>query len=490
MRRVPGLRRLRAPQSFLDRAARPARVVFVFLDFGEGGAQRGALEAMRRLDRRRFEPVLLCVRRRGALVDAAVEAGAVVRLLGRMERARDPRAVTAIAAALRELRADAVIVQHYSRVLPYALAASRVAGVPQSIVQHQGHRPPRGRARRAAERVLRPGLRYLAISAATAAALRADGAPAADIALVPHGVDLLRFAPRDRATARADLELERDRPIVLVPARLDPVKGHADLLAALPALRERVPDVLVVCVGDGPLRRTLPALARAAGLAEAVRFVGHRKDMPRWLAACDLVCLPSRAEGLSLALLEAHAAGRASIASAVGGIPEVIVDRKTGLLVPPRSSALLASALASLLEHPDGCAVLARAARQRAEAHFSADTSARRLEDALAGWLAAAGRPVPDRKPNRSLASMGAGRDAGATGGDGNGNVGRDGAADGRVDTRGDHGGGHSEGRLNQADNDTGDHSASRGEYGGIHSDGRVSHDDDHGGSDFIQRKS
>jgi glycosyltransferase involved in cell wall biosynthesis len=376
-------------------AERPVPLVYVFLDFGDGGAQRVTLTELRLLDRRRFAPSLLALRGEGALLDRARALDVPVRTLGRLTRPRDATALSAVADALRSSRAQVVIGQHYSRSLPYLLAAARLAHAPLRIVRHHGHAPPAGAGRRLADRLLQRGAAHLAVSEADTRALLESGLPRDAVALVRHGVDLSCYAPGDSHAARIALGLPADRPIVLLPARLSPIKGHMDLLAALPLLLAHVPDVLVLCCGEGPLRATLPAVASSAGLAGAVRFVGRRDDLPLWLAACDLVCLPSHDEGLPLALLEAHAAGRAVVASAVGGVPEVVAEGRTGLLVPPRNPGALATALATVLGDSTMRRAMGQAARARAAARFDERVAVRGLEDRLAAWLAARGVAVP-----------------------------------------------------------------------------------------------
>jgi glycosyltransferase involved in cell wall biosynthesis len=179
-----------------------------------------------------------------------------------------------------------------------------------------------------------------------------------------------------------------------VSARLVPRKGHADLLAAMPALVRRVPDVLVLAAGGGPLGHVLPALAEASGLAGHVRFLGHRADVPDLLAASDVVVLPSRVEGLPLAVLEALAAGRPVVATRVGGVAEAVDDGVTGRLVPPRAPAELAAAVGELLTDDGRRAAMALAARTVAEARFGADGATRRLEAAYDRWLEEMGQPV------------------------------------------------------------------------------------------------
>jgi L-malate glycosyltransferase len=194
---------------------------------------------------------------------------------------------------------------------------------------------------------------------------------------------------------------------VLVPARLHPMKGHVDLLAALVTLRRHVPDVLVVCAGDGPLRAVLPALAQAAGLADNVRFLGQRSDMPALLGACDVVALPSHIEGLPSVIMEAFAAERAVVATDVGGVPEIVEDDATGWLVPPRVPHDLADALADALVHPTVRAARAARARQVVLDRFQAPDGARHLQAVYDRWMAETDGPRRRTVPAASAASSG-----------------------------------------------------------------------------------
>jgi glycosyltransferase involved in cell wall biosynthesis len=369
----------------------PVQLLYAFLDLQDGGAQRLTLAACRHLDRERFHPGVLCLRGGGALVSAAVRQGLPVHELHRLCRRRDWRAVPATARWLRAVGAQIVHVALYSRASPYARAA----------VAHEWCRPrPPAPARRLADRVLRPGTVFVAASQALRAELLASGLPEERVALVYSGIQTEAFAPGDRAAARAAAGLPPGRPMVLVPARLHPMKGHVDLLAALPYVRRRVPGVLVLCAGDGPLRDALPALAAAAGLDEHVVFAGQRHDMDRLLAACDVVALPSRVEGLPSAMLEALCAARPVVAAAVGGVPEVMAGGVGGWTVPPRSPDALAEALVSALSAPAEAAARARSGRAVVLERFRADQAARRLEAVYEHWLTRpAARPATETSP-------------------------------------------------------------------------------------------
>jgi glycosyltransferase involved in cell wall biosynthesis len=179
------------------------------------------------------------------------------------------------------------------------------------------------------------------------------------------------------------------RPLVLTPARLNAQKGHDALLEAIVA----VPDALFLLAGDGPDRERLEARAAELGVAERVRFLGRREDVPQLLAACDVFALPSLYDGSSLAVLEAMAAGRAVVSSAIGGTAELIEDGETGLLVPPGDPAALATALRRLIGDEELRSRIADRGRQRVETDFSRQAMAAKVERVYRGVLDGEPRP-------------------------------------------------------------------------------------------------
>lgn len=371
----------------LAREPRARRVVWGFLDFGEGGAQRATLLTLRHLSRERFAPALLLARGGGALEHRARASGVPVVACGRLRRPWDGGAPAALGAALAALAPAALEVPLYSRASPYLRLAALRAGVPL-VVAHEWERGAApGLARRLVDRLLRPTTRFLSVSQHHARRLVDSGVPAERVAVVRNGIEVERFAAGDRAAARASLALADGVPLLLVPARLHPAKGHRDLLAALPEIRRSHPGVQVRFAGDGPERAALERLAREADLDGAVRCLGHREDLPDLLAASDLIVLPSRAEGLPAALLEALAAGRAVVATAVGGVPEAIQDGRQGRLVPPAAPAPLAAAIVELLGSAAARAELGGAGQARVRRHYRVESATRRLEAVLETWL-------------------------------------------------------------------------------------------------------
>jgi teichuronic acid biosynthesis glycosyltransferase TuaC len=206
------------------------------------------------------------------------------------------------------------------------------------------------------ERVLPRARGVVVVSQRLGRAARELGVPADRVHVVYNGVDRERFKPEDKRAARRRVGLPEDGEVVVAVGHLAEHKGTRDLLRALPALEARRPGVIVAFVGDGPLAREVAHQAEHGGVghgrALAIGRVRH-DEVPDWMAAADVVCLPSWDEGMPNVVREAHAAGRPVVATDVGGIPEAIFDPRLGRLVPPRQPEALAEALArTFIEGP------------------------------------------------------------------------------------------------------------------------------------------
>jgi len=216
--------------------------------------------------------------------------------------------------------------------------------------------------------------RYIAVSEANARYLVSEKRiPPAKIEVIPNGVDLSRFVARSDGAPELKSSLAfgpQDRLLVVL-GRLEPQKGHAVLLNALPAVRAQFPNVHVLCLGDGRLKPDLLRQARGLGIEGSVHFVGYQKNVADWLALSEFTVLPSFYEGLPLVAIESLAAGRTMVATAVDGTPEVVLHEKTGLTVPPGDPAALAGAICRLLREPDLRASLAAAGEKWVRQNFS-----------------------------------------------------------------------------------------------------------------------
>jgi len=339
----------------------PFSVAFLDSNRDWGGGQAWAVATAERLVARGHR-VALVGKEGSALVERARARG-LDALAGRLSYARASR----LAQVLRE-RGTRGIVANAGRDVRLGALLARLSGA--RLAQRRGLlRPLRGDPLTRA--LYRGPVRRVVANCEAIRRVMTASAPWADPArfrVIPNAVE--PAAPRDRTEARARLGLPPTAPIAGVLARLAPMKGHAGLLAAWGAVRERLPEACLVVAGEGELEAELRA--KAAPLGGAVRWFGFRDDPADVLAALDLLVVPSaRDEGASNALLEAMAAGRPAVVTRVGGLPELCEDGETGIVVPPADSPALAAAAVDLLGDPERLQRAGEAARMRASRRFS-----------------------------------------------------------------------------------------------------------------------
>ncbi|MFN2114728.1 MAG: glycosyltransferase family 4 protein [Anaerolineae bacterium] len=229
--------------------------------------------------------------------------------------------------------------------------------------------------------LLRLADRVITVSRDQRRSLLARGLDRRRVVLIPNVIDAASYsaAAAERNAARASLGLSRDAPVVLTVGRLTEQKGLDDLLSALVTVREARPDARLLIAGDGPDRESLEQQARGQGLGGTVTFLGYRDDVPSLLAASDVFALASRAEGLPMALLEAMALGVPAAVTAVGGVPDVVRDGVTGLLVPPGDPDALAHRVLELIGDAEMARSIGAAAQQSVRRSYAPDHAARLL---------------------------------------------------------------------------------------------------------------
>jgi teichuronic acid biosynthesis glycosyltransferase TuaC len=251
---------------------------------------------------------------------------------------------------------------HAQMLVPDGWAAARMGASLRVPVVATAHRadvldvPARGAASRAqvAEAVESID-QVCAVSAAIGRAAEDLATPRRPVQVVPNGADTTVFTPRPMAEARSRLGLPADGPIVTYVGKLVPRKGVDTLIEAMGLLARRDGGApLLVAGGIGPMREGLERRAAELGVADRVRFVGKiaHDDVGWWMSAGDVFVLPSLSEGLPTVVCEAMNCGRAVVATAVDGTPEIVRDGETGLLVPPRDAGALADALGRVLGEP------------------------------------------------------------------------------------------------------------------------------------------
>jgi glycosyltransferase involved in cell wall biosynthesis len=214
------------------------------------------------------------------------------------------------------------------------------------------------------------------------------GLSARRVTAIQNAIDCAYFsAPEQRDPCRSELGLPPESHVIGYAGRIDRVKRLDLLLEGFSAAVAHHPQARLLIIGEGGQRSKLEALAASLGISDAVIWTGFRQDMPRLLAAMDLYVQTSVNEGLSLSILEAMAAGKAVIATDVGGAQEVLAHQVTGILIPPGSSPAIAAATVDLLDHPEKRAALAQAARDHVVQSFGVERMVegyRRVYEALA----------------------------------------------------------------------------------------------------------
>jgi glycosyltransferase involved in cell wall biosynthesis len=373
-----------------------AQSIFFYTDSRVlGGAENAMFMLLASLDREEWAPTLLLedapevapLRERAAALEVPVRLVAPMPL-----GLTGARRVPAFARLLRRER-PRVFHAHMSSPVAckWGLAAAVLARVPAVLgtVQVGAYEPPNRSAYWQLRGLARGVDRYLAVSREIAAELTGKlGWPAEKVEVVYNAVDTERAVVEAPPGLREQLGGGETRPLVLTPARLNPQKGHRVLLEAI----VEVPEALFLLAGDGPERASLEAEAERLGVADRVRFLGRREDVPQLLAACDVFALPSLYEGSSLAVLEAMAARIPVVSSAIGGTEELIEDGRDGLLVPPGDAEALAVALRRALGDEELRKSLAARARERVDADLTREQMASRVTAAYRELLSSSGR--------------------------------------------------------------------------------------------------
>lgn len=324
-----------------------------------------------------------------------------------IEEADDEAAVRELAAYLRREEID-LLHAHMYRAEVIGTRAALAAGTPvvMATVHSSRVRSPQDVATLAA---LTPAMdRLIVPSAAIEAKVRQEGRGAAAFAVIPNGVDLARFdLPLASCALRREFGVPGGAPLLGVIARLEAEKGHRYLIAAMPAILQVATDAWLVIVGEGSLDAELRAQAAAlpATVRDRIVFTGRREDVASITGELDVAVLPSLREAQGISILEAMARRRPVVASAVGGIPEVLTDGLDGLLVMPADPAALAEACIRLICSPSLRAAMGEAGRATVAARFSLDAMVRRIELVYDEELQRAGIPRMSRPARRSATS-------------------------------------------------------------------------------------
>ncbi len=368
------------------------KVLFVITTSDVGGTESFLANLALGLDRSRFIPSVCSLCPVGRAGERIADGGVPVRSLGMSAGARPLQLISGILRLARTI--DTEEIDLVQALLYRANMMSALAGVlaRRSVAVVGGQRsltPMTGqRAALGVRWTRRLARATVAVSEAVKAEIVAGERLAPDrVEVIGNGVDHRRFRPGDRLTARRELGLSEDSLLVGAVGRLSAAKGFEHLIEAIAKVETGGQPIELALVGDGPRRQPLEDLARKLGVGDRVRLLGRRDGLERIYPAFDVFVLSSLREGSPNVLFEAMACGIASIATRVGGVPEIVEPDQSCVLVAPGEAHAIASALEQLAKAPELRRRLGAAARARVEAELTNDRMIARHERLYARLL-------------------------------------------------------------------------------------------------------
>jgi glycosyltransferase involved in cell wall biosynthesis len=382
--------------------SKPLRVLFLTTSMPVGGAETLLVNLVRRMDRTRFAPEIVCLKERGPLgeelaAEMPVHAGLLTQKF-------DLRVLPRLWRLMRRPRTDAVITVGAGDKMFWGRLAAKLAGVPviASALHSTGWPDGIGRLNR---RLTPLTDAFIGVAAPHAEHLvHVEGFPAEKVQTIYNGVDCERFAPRDGIEVRRKLGIADGAPVVGILAALRPEKNHELFLRGAKRIQAAMPSARFLIIGDGPRRTELEALTRELGLADAVHFLGSRSDVPELLNACDVVALTSHNEAAPVSILEALASGVPAVASNVGSVKESVIDGVTGRLFAVGDVEAFSNATIELLSQNQMRRQLGAEGRRRVIEQWSLESMVRGYEQLIERIYAAKSwRRFSSAQPRPSL---------------------------------------------------------------------------------------
>lgn len=384
--------------------------------FAVGGTERHVVNLVRNLNPSRFEIHLACLRRRGEFLQQ-IDLDRIPLTEYKINRLYNLKTLCQHFRFARYLRRNRIqVVQSYGfYATTFALPAARLARVPVTIASIRDMGDIWTPTQRRVQKMACTFAKCVLTNAdAISRRLIQDGYDPGKIVAIPNGVQIPDdFPPAQSTRVRRELGIPVDAPLVVLPSRLNPLKGIEYFIDAAALSGRCFPEAYFLVVGDTgacspSYRQRLQERAIRLGMSERLIFTGFRLDLAEIYAEASIAVLPSLSEGLSNVLLEAMAAGLPVIATRVGGNEEVVEGNVTGLLVPPANRERLAQAIIQLLQHPELATTFGRAGRERVIQHFSMEKAVRETEELylrLVGGCSKALPSVPATPARRALTS-------------------------------------------------------------------------------------
>lgn len=343
---------------------------------GIGGLENGVINLINKMDRERFSHAICCIGQSGKSAERLLVEGVEIFEMKKGE-GKELLLPFRLARVFKKNRIDIVHTRNWGAV--DGIIGAKLAGV--NIIVHGEHGrdivDPDGSNRK--RNVIRRGLsffvnRYVTVSKALREWLiTVVGINERKIQAICNGVDTLIFNPDEKCLVRSKYGHNDDEIIIGTVGRLDPVKNQRLLIKAFAQLKSKYINITLLVIGDGPCREDLERLVEDLDLKQKVSFLGMRDNVPELMKLLDIFVLPSIIEGISNTILEAMATGLPVIATSVGGNPELVVDGKTGYLVPGEDIGSLEKALETYIHNPAIVKQHGTAGRERAVKEYALD---------------------------------------------------------------------------------------------------------------------
>jgi glycosyltransferase involved in cell wall biosynthesis len=366
---------------------KPTRVLQLTSSLGFYGAEQMIMTLVTSLNPETFDVRLAALEKKRASSTAIVTAARSAGIVATSIPCRgwlDWAAIQALKALITEEKIE-ILHCHEPKSRIYGAVVSRMTGIPIVATHHLW--TGQNLRTRVVESIDATALhgcdKVVAVSSPIAHSVRRVLIPERRIEVIPNGIDLTSFKDRDEFQndeIRASLSIPPGVPVVGAVGRLDVQKGHERLIEAARRVTDAGQDAFFVILGEGVERPRLEALVRDLGLLDRVLLPGYKSDIRPYLAMVDVFAMPSRREGTPMALLEAMAMKKPVVATAVGGVPDVLSNGVDGIMLPENGDGL-ADALLTLLRDTAFARQMARAGRRRVETEFSSFRMAARYED-------------------------------------------------------------------------------------------------------------
>ncbi len=350
------------------------RILHVTFNMGFGGTEQVIRQLVTNLDPQRFQCEIACIDGEVGAIGKAMEIETGIRIHARQRGpGLDWKTILWLRRLIKSGDFDIVHCHQYSPYT-YGWFAHWGTGARVVFTEHGRFHPDeyRKKARLINPIIAHTSHKLIAISAATREALAEyEYLPRDKMAVIYNGIAPLTVNEDKRGILKTELGLHPGETVIGTVARMDAVKNQALMLKATRALLDKKYKVRLLLVGDGPERENLEALAAELTLGESVIFTGFQSQPARFLSLMDIFLLSSFTEGTSMTLLEAMSLGIPTVATRVGGTPEIVADGETGILTESDNLDEFTDALKLLFEHPDKRERMAHKAKQRFSERFS-----------------------------------------------------------------------------------------------------------------------